>query len=100
MEILKKIWAKALRKVGISVHDRVFAVQCQSEDFALINQQKRTAIVAEYDERFKHGDLVRLCEFNPNQDGLTGREAHYFIKDIIRPGTKGLFPHHCVLTLE
>lgn len=100
MELLRQLWAKALRKVGVSIHDRVFAIQCGQEDFALANQGKRTAIVAEYDARFKLGDLVRLCEFAANQDGYTGRESHYFIKDIIRPGTKGLFPLHCVLTLE
>lgn len=100
MERLKILWAKALRKVGVSIHDRVFMVKCEKFDFIMINEGARSVIITEYDEKFKLGSLIRLCEFDPVKGDYTDREAHCFIKDIIRPGTKGLFPYHCVLTLE
>jgi hypothetical protein len=100
MERLKKLRAKALRKVGVSIYDRIFNVDCPPESFLMITKGKRSVVVAEYDKDFKIGALVRLRETKPFGIGHTSREAYYFIKDILRPLGVGLFPVFCVLTLE
>ena len=97
---LKKAAKIALRKIGVSVYDRIFEIPCPAKDFNLIINRKRSILIAEYDENFKIGSFIRLRELKTENRPYTGREAHYFIKDILGPGIKGLFPAHCVLVLE
>jgi hypothetical protein len=115
MERLKKLWAKALRKVGVSIHDRIFTIKINSKFFADILAQRRTAIITPWDWEFETGGLVRLREFIPDTyehkdpnniitwatgPGVYGREAYLFINEIIGPNdTSCLVAGYCVLVL-
>jgi hypothetical protein len=100
MKRLKKLWGKALRKVGVSIHDRVFVLTVNNPTFEQLRHKTRTAIITAWDRDYKIGALVRVRELTTGQKGNTNREAYYFINEIITPDdTSCLLPGYCVLVL-
>ena len=100
MERLKKLWAKALRKAGVSVHDRIFDLTINNLTFEQFREGSRTAFIVPWDAEFKISSLVRLRAFKSDDDRHYNREAYYYINEIIGPNdTSCLMAGYCVLVL-
>jgi len=98
--LLKRIRAKALRKIGLTTTGAIYSVPRTIEDFRLYMSGKRVVLILDGEIDYKIGDVIRLIEFDIDSRRNTGRESNYFIKDIIN-----FIPHISrkvfkVLTLE
>lgn len=101
MKRFKKIWALALRKIGVSIHERIFVINADGIIFHDLLTGKRSAIITPWDSEFITDALVRVREFCPLINKHTNREAHLFINEIIGPNdTDCLKPGFCVLVLK
>ena len=100
MGLLEQLRAKALRKIGISATGQIFQIDVEKQDFQLYMACKRTVLLTDLPYKFGIGDCVRLFEKGSTKNGGRGREAHYFIKDILPQKSRGLKANFCVLTLE
>jgi hypothetical protein len=100
MERLKKLWAKALRKVGVSITGQIYQIDLDAADFKLYVTGKRTAFLTHLINDFQNGDIIRLYERGPTGVRFPRREAHFFVKDVIKVKFEGITRKYQILTLE
>ena len=95
----KRLLDLALRKLGVTTHNKVFPFQVTDDEFVEINQRKRCILVVEHNQALRLGDLIRLAEYCPHRKRITGRETYYYVRHILTE-VDGLMAGYCVLTLE
>jgi len=98
--LLKVAFYKTLRKIGVSTTGNIYTVPITVGDFKLYQMGKRVVLIKNDKINYKIGDIIRLREYESESNCYSGREAHFFIKDIL-----DFIPHldatvYKILTLE
>lgn len=67
--------------------------------FAAVKSGDKTFEVRRDDRHFQKGDMLRLLEFNPEDQLHTGNELEYRVSYVLRGGQFGIEPGFVVLGL-
>lgn len=76
------------------------AIKCWPQFFKLVIDGLKPFEVRKDDRNYQTGDILLLCEYEPESEHYTGRSVICHVLFVLKGGQFGIEPGYCVIGLK